>query len=81
MKTADKIAVSSGDIVTFRLTLTNQGPDTATGVEVSDRLPAGVIYQQDQPQQGAYDALTGSWKVGDVPANTSVTLLLIVRIK
>ena len=44
-KSADAtVAQINVDQVTFTLTLSNLGPDTATGVTVEDRLPAGLSY-------------------------------------
>ncbi|HGY10576.1 MAG TPA: DUF11 domain-containing protein, partial [Oceanithermus profundus] len=40
-KTVSPANVQQGDQVTFTLTLTNTGPDGATGVEVTDQLPDG----------------------------------------
>ena len=37
-------AVLNGDSITYTLTVTNDGTATATGVEVTDQLPAGVTF-------------------------------------
>ena len=49
-----------GAKVTYTLTLTNNGPGSATGVTVSDQLPAGVSFVSSQGD-GTYDAATGVW--------------------
>ena len=43
-KTASSLTPDVGSTVTFTLTLTNDGPDTATNVEVTDTLPNGYEY-------------------------------------
>ena len=50
--------------VVYTLTATNFGPDEATGVEVADLLPAGVVYLSHVAGQGTYDGGTGIWSVG-----------------
>lgn len=80
-KTVNQTAVQPGDMITFTLMVTNQGPNLATGVQVSDLLPATMGYVSDQPQQGTYDPHIGIWNVGDIAAHSSVTLTLTVKIQ
>ncbi len=39
--------VTGGDVITYRLTAGNQGPDVATGVTATDVLPDGVTFTSD----------------------------------
>lgn len=73
-KVAVNPSVSVGQNVTFIITLTNNGPATATNVTVSDQLPAGLSFVSATPSQGTFDAATGVWTVGTLAVNTSVTL-------
>ena len=49
-----------GQHVTYTLTLTNNGPGAATGVKVSDKLPAGVTFES-AAGDGTFDSATGVW--------------------
>ena len=76
-KNVDKPKVKSGDTVKYTITVTNKGPDTATGVEVTDRLPTGVTYKApNTASQGTYNATTGIWAVGTLAKNATATLIL-----
>jgi uncharacterized repeat protein (TIGR01451 family) len=52
--------------VTFTVTLHNAGPDTATGVEVTDHLPALFTYDSSTASPGSYDSMMGVWSVGQL---------------
>ncbi len=43
-KVVDKSVVNVGDIVEYTITVLNSGPNTATNVEVKDKLPAGLTF-------------------------------------
>src|SRR6185369_14699202 len=61
LKTVDNPTPNVGDQVVYTITLTNAGPDDATGVQVTDLLPAGLTYVSSNPSQGAYDNVSGLW--------------------
>ena len=63
---------------TFTLTLTNDGPADATGIEVTDRLPEGLAFASVTASQGSYAPDTGLWTVGDLPRDAAATLHLTV---
>jgi uncharacterized repeat protein (TIGR01451 family) len=65
-----------GGTVTFTLTLHNAGPDPATGVVVSDPLPAGLTFQGANPSQGTYDPATGVWTFGTLAAGDTATMTI-----
>ena len=75
-KTVSDATPNVGDQITFTVTLSNQGPDAATGVQVTDLLPAGVSFVSATPGQGTYDSTTGLWDVGAL-ANGAQTVLTI----
>ena len=60
-----------GDIITWTLKVTNNGPNDATGVYVTDKLPAGLIYVDSD---GNYDVNTHTWTIGDLAVGNTVVL-------
>lgn len=79
-KSADKIRPLSGDTVEYRVTVSNAGDSGATGVQVTDQLPAGVSYIGDDEPNGNYDPVTGIWNVGAVNAGEQKILKIIVLV-
>jgi uncharacterized repeat protein (TIGR01451 family) len=77
-KTVDNATPNVGDTVTFAITLTNNGPDTATNVTVSDVLPTGLTLLSSHPSQGTY--VGGVWNVGTVTTSTAPTLTLTAKV-
>src|SRR5262249_21969412 len=65
-----------GEALTYTITLTNLGPDSATNVTVQDLLPAGLSFVSATPSQGTYNNTNGLWTVGTVTATTPQTLII-----
>ena len=76
-KSASDLSPNVGDTIQFILSLSNEGPSTATGVEVTDPLSPGVTFQQATPSRGSYNPNTGVWSVGDVAVGETPTLTLV----
>ncbi len=79
-KSVDNPTPDVGDTITYTVTLSNLGPDGATGVQVTDLLPAGVSFVSDSPSQGTYNSVSGLWTVGSVTTSTSQTLTLTATV-
>ncbi len=69
-----------GDNITFTVTLTDNGPSTATGVQVTDLLRAGLSFVSDTASQGSYDPAAGLWTVGTVDTTHAQTLTLVAHV-
>lgn len=80
LKSVDNPAPNVGDVLTFTLSVSNNGPDSATEVKVSDPVPAGFTYvpssmtggdiQDDSAPSG-----TGlEWTINSLPASSPVSL-------
>jgi uncharacterized repeat protein (TIGR01451 family)/LPXTG-motif cell wall-anchored protein len=61
------------------LTLTNAGPNSAFGVNVTDTLPTTVTYSGiHSASQGSFNGTV--WTVGTLPANSAATLQITVQV-
>ncbi|HEY5839575.1 MAG TPA: lamin tail domain-containing protein, partial [Pyrinomonadaceae bacterium] len=77
-KTVDNATPNVGNQVIFTITLTNGGPDVATGVEVKDQLPAGLNFDSAIPSQGTYTPATGIWVVGTLSSSATLQITATV---
>ena len=70
-----------GTTVTYTITLTNEGPNPATGVIAQDKLPTGVTFVSSTGD-GTYDAATGKWDLSDevIEKDTTRTRTIVVRV-
>lgn len=74
-------SVESGGQLEFTITVTNNGPDTATNVDVTDILPAGVTFVSATPTQGSCSGTTTvTCNLGTLLNGASATISLIVNV-
>lgn len=57
---------------TYIITVTNNGPDTATGVTVANNVSGYLQLVTTTPSQGTYSS--GTWNVGALPSGASATM-------
>jgi len=81
-KSVSNTTPTSGSNVDYTLTVTNSGSSTlaATGVTVTDMLPAGVTYVSTVSGTGTYSSGTGIWTLGSVPIGASRSIVLRVNV-
>lgn len=70
--------VPPGGNITYTITVTNLGPDPATGVTVSDTLPGNVTFVS-VGAPGVHDAGVITANIGNLAANGSVAFNLVVQ--
>ena len=70
----------AGSNVVYQLSVTNNGPDAATTVSLTDPCPTGTTYVSDSPSSGTYTSASGSWDVASIANAGSETLDLTCEI-
>jgi uncharacterized repeat protein (TIGR01451 family) len=79
VKTVDDATPALGGTVVFTLTVTSQGPGGATGVIVTDTLPAGLTYGSNDCG-AAFAGSKLTWTIGALANLASVTCHLTVTV-
>ncbi len=81
-KTGTPGVVRSNDIETYTLTIVNNGPSDATGVQVVDTLPAGLTFVSATPAQGSATNAgnTVTIQVGNLASGASTTITIEARV-
>ena len=81
-KTASPEPVTAGNQITYTLTVRNNGPSAATGVQVLDTLPAGVTFVSSNPSTGscAFASPTLTCDLGTVANGVTATVPVVVRV-
>ncbi|GAB5518784.1 MAG: hypothetical protein RhofKO_10350 [Rhodothermales bacterium] len=73
-KTADFTDVYLGDVVNFTITVTNTGPDDATGVQVTDALTADFSTTGNPAVTSQGTFIANLWDIGALNNGQSATL-------
>src|SRR5579872_6417850 len=69
--------VNAGSSVTITTKVEGLGPNPATGVSVTEAVPAGFVVGGVDAPVGTYDGPTKTWTVGTLVSGESVTLTLV----
>ncbi|HXV98429.1 MAG TPA: right-handed parallel beta-helix repeat-containing protein, partial [Anaerolineae bacterium] len=77
-KTASAPAVVAGTRLTYTLAVSNAGATTASGVVLTDTLPADVTYATANPTPTGTNPLT--WTVGTVTPGQNLTFTIVVTV-
>ena len=78
-KTDSPDPATVGSNLTYTITVTNGGPDVASGVSVSDQLPASVTFVSTTPSQGSCSGTsTVSCAMGSLANGASATVTIVV---
>lgn len=76
-KTVSDASPRVGDLISYTLVATNQGPDTARAATIVDTLPSGLIYSSwSGDGQCTFASPTLSCQLGDIPNGQSRTIVV-----
>ncbi len=79
--TSNHTEANAGQEFSYILSITNKGPDNATGVKVDFPLPtAHVQYVSNSNDQTTYNPVTGVWNIGNLAKNITRSLLVNVEV-
>ncbi len=84
-KTDGLTHVRPGQLITYTVTVSNQGVQDAAGVVVTDQFPAGDLQFVSASNGGVYDAKTHTitWQLGDVTGldQQTITLNVVAKVR
>jgi uncharacterized repeat protein (TIGR01451 family) len=79
-KTDGVTSVVPGNVDTYTIVVTNNGPDTVTSVTLTDTIPAALSNANFAPSVGTYDVGTGVWSGLNLASGDSVSMTLSATI-
>ena len=68
------------NLITYRVSITNYGVDVASGVTLTDVLPAGLTYSNHSASAGTYSTNTGIWTIGTLNVGATASLTFTARV-
>ncbi|MDP4116035.1 MAG: choice-of-anchor A family protein [Bacteroidota bacterium] len=79
IKTVSRDSVQNGDPLSFTITATNLGPQSASNIRISEQLAAGLLYTGHSVSTGTYSPSTGIWEIPSLSNGQSATLNVNVK--
>jgi len=79
-KVANVTEVVINETVQYMITVINQGSDVASGVEVYEILPSGLVYLNSSTTIGTYNPTTGLWLIGNLAVGQTATFVIDTRV-
>ncbi|MBE6499843.1 MAG: DUF11 domain-containing protein [Methanobrevibacter thaueri] len=79
IKEVDENQPEFGQIVTWTITIKNNGPDMAHNITVYDKLPEGLIWIEDD-SEGDYNPQTGIWHIDSLDVDDEITLEILTKV-
>ncbi len=79
-KVVDTPTPGEGNTINYTITVRNNGPAPATGIAITDTLPAGVTYVSDDSASTSttYDSGTGVWTLTGITLDAGDELSLTI---
>lgn len=66
--------------VTFNITVTNEGTETANGIVLDLPIPQGMAHTSNNPDVGTYNLFTTEWELGTLAAGESANFEFLLFI-
>ena len=66
--------------ITYTITTTNNGPDTANNIQINDKIPTGLGNITITPSIGTYNKTTGIWTIPTLTNGQTATLTITATI-
>lgn len=79
-KSVDNSTPSIGDIITFTISASNNGPNDATNITIEERLQSGYTYISHTTSDGTYNTVTGHWEFDALANGVTKTMTLTVSV-
>lgn len=77
---ADNEDIFVGEEVTWIITASNLGPDTAKNTKIYNKLPQGLKYIKHSTTKGTFNPKTGIWNIGNLSTDEGIVELWITTL-
>lgn len=69
-----------GEVVSYTVTVRNNGPSNASQVVINAPLPEELVYVDHSSEKGQYSSADGVWKIASLPNQSSAALIIRARV-